>query len=413
MSRTIWIPTLLLICTPFLGCKLNQAQAPSSEPPKVDVSEPVAEPIASYEVFTGRTQAVNYADIRARVTGYLKEASFSEGEDVEENKVLFLIDPGPYEATLNQAKANLALQVAQLEYNERDYARMAAAFNKGGFSQDDVDKSRAALDTSKAAVRAADAAVRTAQINVDFTKVRAPFNGRISRRLVDPGTDVQADATIMASVVQMDPMYAYFDVDERTFLRIRELLPEGKVPADADAKLPVALGYANEAPENFSHIGKLKFGDNKVDPTTGTLRMWGIFDNHKRDLFSGLFIRVRMGIPIDPAEAKRWMYVSEAALGSDQGQKYLFVVRQETREDGSTHDVIDRVNVEVGQRKENVQGKPGILIAVKGLKGDEHIVVSNLQRVRKGTEVKVEKKEMPRAQTTAASLPANIHQASK
>jgi multidrug efflux pump subunit AcrA (membrane-fusion protein) len=206
----------------------------------------------------------------------------------------------------------------------------------------------------------------------------------------------------------MDPMYAYFDVDERTFLRIREFLPEGMVPADADAKLPVTLGFANEAPENFSHPGKLKFGDNKVDPTTGTLRMWGIFDNTKRDLFSGLFIRVRMGIPIEPAEANKWRFVSEAALGSDQGRKYLYVVKNETKDDGATHQIVDRIDVEVGQRQNG-------LIAVKGLRGDERVVVSNLQRIRPKTEVALpnEPVPMPRATTPATTVPANGAQGSK
>jgi RND family efflux transporter MFP subunit len=408
MSRAIWIPLLLLIGISFLGCKPNQPQTTSSDTPKVDVSLPVSAPIAKYEVFAGRTQAMSYADLRARVTGYLKEANFKEGADVKKDEVLFLIDPDPYVAVLNQAKANLDLQKAQLIYNDQDYQRNVAAYAKSAVSKDDLDKSYAALETSKAAVKAADAAVRTAQINVDYTKVRAPFSGRISRRLVDPGNDVQADVTVMVNLVQMDPMYAYFDVDERTFLRIREFLPAGMVPADADAKLPVTLGFANETPENFSHHGKLKFGDNKVDPATGTLRMWGIFENPKCDLFSGLFIRVRMGIPLDPADANKWHFVSEAALGSDQGRKYLYVVKQETKDDGSTHQIVDRIDVEVGQRQNG-------LIAVKGLTGDERVVVSNLQRIRPKTEVTVpnEPAPMPRATTPATTVPAKVAQGSK
>jgi RND family efflux transporter MFP subunit len=410
MSRAVWTPFMLLICIAFVGCKPNQPTSTESLP-KVDVSEPVPESVAKYEVFTGRTQAKSYADLRARVTGYLKEANFEEGEDVEKDKVLFLIDPDPYVAVLNQAKANLDLQKAQLIYNDQDYQRNVAAFAKGAVSKDDLDKAYAALETSKAAKKAADAAVLTAQINVDYTKIRAPFSGRISRRLVDPGNDVQADVTVMVNLVQMDPMYAYFDVDERTFLRIREFLPEGKVPVvpnGADEKLPVTLGFANEAPENFSHPGTLRFGDNKVDPTTGTLRMWGEFKNPKRDLFSGLFIRVRMGIPLDLAEANKWRFVSEAALGSDQGRKYLYVVKEETKDDGKTHHVVDRIDVEVGPRQNG-------LIAVKGLQGDERVVVSNLQRIRPKTEVAVPEMPvpMPRATTPATTVPAKVAQGSK
>jgi RND family efflux transporter MFP subunit len=402
MSRATWIPVLLLVSVPLLGCKQGQSQAPPPEPLKVDVSTPINEPISNYEVFTGRTQAYNYADVRARVTGYLWEARFKEGEDVKEGAVLFVVDPRPYDATLNQANANLELQKAQLKYNEADYNRQVDLRNKQAVSQDEVEKSGAARDTAQASVRSAEAAVRTAKLNRDFTEVLAPADSTIKRRQVDPGSLIQADNTIMASLVEMDKLYAYFDVDERTLLRFRHLLPEGKVPPEAAARLPVTLGFANEKPEEFSHAGELKFADNKVDPSTGTLRMWGIFQNPQRDLFSGLFVRVRMQIPMDAAETAKWKFVSEAALQSDQGQQYLYVVKQETRDDGQTHNVVVRVNVERGQRKDHVQGKEGTLIAVKGLKGDERVVVSNWQRVRPKTEVEPKEVDMPRS-TTATS----------
>src|SRR5262249_41813658 len=151
--------------------------------------------------------------------------------------------------------------------------------------------------------------------------------GRISRRLVDPGNDVIADNTVLASLVQLDKLYAYFDVDERTLLRINHLLPHGKIPPDAAKLLPVTLGLANEKPEAFSHEGVVEFADNKVDPTTGTLRMWGTFDNPNFDLKPGLFIRVRMGL----GAPRKALFVSEAALGSDQGRKFLYVVNGENK----------------------------------------------------------------------------------
>ncbi|HEY1860469.1 MAG TPA: efflux RND transporter periplasmic adaptor subunit [Gemmataceae bacterium] len=407
MCRALWIPTLFLLFAAVVGCKQNSSQQTSKELLNVDVSELVHEPIANYEVFTGRTQAISYADLRARVTGYLKEAYFKEGQDVKKDDVLFLIDPDPYDAALNQAKANLDLQKAQLYYNEQDFQRNEDLFAKLAVSKDDLDKARAARDTSKAAVKAAEATVRTAQINVDFTKVRAPFNGRISRRLVDPGNDVQADVTVMVNLVQIDPMYAYFDVDERTLLRIREYLPEGQVPAIAEGaaeKLPVALGYANEAPENFTHTGKLKFNDNKVDPNTGTLRMWGVFENPERDLFSGLFIRVRLGIPMDESEAKKWHFVSAEALSTDQGRQYLLVA---TEKDSKWFVGDQRKYVEVGQQKNG-------LVAVKGLKGDEKVVVNNLQRVRLKMEIAEPRLvPMPRRMTETTTLPVAIPQGSK
>jgi RND family efflux transporter MFP subunit len=401
MKRTTSLAILCMALTLILGCnRKDQAPSGSTELPKVDVSQPVEEPIKNYDVFTGRTQAVNYAEIRARVTGYLTEARFKDGQDVKKDDLLFVIDPRPYQLTLAQAKANLKFQQAQLVFNEADYRRTLDLFQKGAVSQEDFDKSRAARDTQKEQVNSARAAVDTAELNVKFTNVVAPFDGRISRRQVDPGTDILADSTVMASLVQMDPMYAYFDVDERTLLGIRDYLSEGKIPTDASKRFPVTLGFANQKPEEFSHPGELMFADNKLDASTGTMRMWGIFQNPKHDLYSGLFIRVKMEVPIDPNEAKKWLFVYEAALGSDQGRSYLFVVKKETKDDGTSHDVVARVDVEKGQRQDG-------LIAVKGLDGGERVIVSNIQRVRPKSEVQDpgEPKPMPRATTQANILP--------
>jgi len=401
MKRVIGLAILCAATCFFIGCtKQNQGPSGSTELPKVDVSTPVEEPIKNYDVFTGRTQTMEYTDIRARVTGYLVDVKFKEGQDVKKDDPLFIIDPRPYDLALAQAKANLKFQQAQLVFNEADYRRTQDLFETKSVSREDLDKSRAARDTQKAQVESSAVAVDTAELNVKFTKVIAPFNGRIGRRQVDPGTDIQADVTIMASLVRVDPLYAYFDVDERTLLEIRRFFPEGKIPEDAAAKFPVTLGFANQKPEEFSHPGELMFADNKLDPTTGTMRMWGIFQNPQHDLYSGLFIRVKMEIPIDAAEAKKWLFVSEAALSSDQGRKYLFVVKKETKDDGNYHHVVARVDVEVGQRQDG-------LIAVKGLEGGEWVVVSNIQRVRPKSEVADpgKPKPMPRATTQVKTIP--------
>jgi RND family efflux transporter MFP subunit len=408
MKRIAWRLALLTCGVAVVGCKQNHSQEPSAAPLTLDVSKPVAGAISNYEVFTGRTQALNYADIRARVNGYLKEANFKEGEDVKEGKVLFVIDPRPYDAALNQAKANLALQQAVLNYADRDYNRNVELIKTKSVSQDDFEKSLSAFETAKASVDAGRAAVKTAQLNVDFTQVTAPFSGRISRRQVDPGTDIQADVTVMASLVQTDELYAYFDVNERVLLQIRDLLQDGKVPPDAAEKFPVKLGFANEKPEDFSHEGTLKFADNRVDPATGTLRMWGVFKNPKHDLYSGLFIRVRMTLPMSEEDAKKWLFVSEEALGTEQERKYLYVVKKVTADDGKPMLVTDRIYVEVGQRQDRVAGKEGTLIAVKGLKGDELVVVGNWQRLRPKMEVKATNLgEMPRKMTAANPPPVN------
>jgi RND family efflux transporter MFP subunit len=385
------------MCVPVgaLGCNGSSQPTGQAKPPEVEVSTLVADSLTDFEVFTGHTQALLNVDIRAHVTGYLDQALFKEGDDVKKDDVLFVIDQRPFQAALNQAKANLAQQQAQLTYNQRDYERNVNLRPTGAASQDDLDKSLAARDVAQAAVGAAQAAVETAQLNLNYTKVLAPFSGRISRRQVDPGNLVQADNTVMASLVQLDPLYAYFDVNERSLLRLRDLLPEGKIPSDAAQRFPVTLGLANEDALSFSHKGAVKFTDNKVDPSTGTLRIWGTFDNPKHDLYPNLFIRVRMGI----GEPRPALFVAEVALGSDQGRKYLYVVNEETQEDGTKRSVIARVDVEIGQRKN------GRIAIERGLSGNERVVVKGLQLVKPQQEVVAKLVPMPRATTPPTTLP--------
>jgi RND family efflux transporter MFP subunit len=382
---------ILLLFFAAAGCGDKSTQPQSNGPPTVEVSLPISDTLTNYEFFTGRTQAINSVELRSRVTGYLEKAPFREGEDVKKGDVLFVIQQKPFEEALKQAKATRNQQKAQLTYNEANYKRNQGLFEKGNgvISREELEQSRAARDGSQAAVEAAEAAIQIAQQNFDWTVIKAPFSGRISRRLVDPGNDVITDNTMLASLVQLDPLYAYFDVDERTLLHIGSLLPEGKVPLDPEVaakQFPVMLGMANEKPEDFSHKGVLKFADNKVEPTTGTLRMWGIFENHQLDLKPGLFIRVRMGI----GEPRPALFVAEAALGSDQGRQYLFVVNDQNK--------IAYTPVIVGQRKNG-------LIAVSGLEGGERVVVNNLQAVKAQMEVEPKSVPMPKAKGQTTTTP--------
>jgi RND family efflux transporter MFP subunit len=395
MCRRAWKLFSSLALITVLGCGDKSAQLPPSKNPEVEVSKPIKDTLTNYEFFQGRTQAINSVDLRSRVTGYLAEAPFKEGEDVKKNDVLFIIQQKPFKDALRQATASRDQQKAQLVYNEANYKRNLELYKKSGggaVSENDVEQSRSSRDASKASVEAAEAAIEIAKQNLDWTEIRAPFDGRVSRRLVDPGNDVITDNTILASLVQLNPLYAYFDVDERTLLQIGHQFPEGKIPYNAADLFPVTLGLANEKPEDFSHPGILKFADNKVEPTTGTLRMWGIFENSKYDLKPGLFIRVRMGIG-KPQES--W-FVAEAALGSDQGRQYLYLVNSEKNEDGTTKEVVAYFPVEVGQRKNG-------LIAVKGVNRDltpeDRIVVKGLQTIRPKISVEPKLVDMPRAQS--------------
>jgi RND family efflux transporter MFP subunit len=384
-----WLPLLLLCVAAAGGCNRTQSKQVEAKPPEVEVATPVADTIRDFEVFTGRTQSINFVDLRSRVTGYLDKVNFEEGEDVKAGQKLFVLKLESFEADLRRAKATLTQMETQLTYAEQDYQRNLVLRAQGANTADDLQKSQANRDTASSGVQVARAALDISQQNLDWATITAPFSGRISRRLVDPGNDVIADNTILASIAQMDPLYAYFDVDERTLLRIRGMFPEGKVPKEAAQKLPITLGLANEKPDKFHHNGKLLFADNRVDANTGTLRLWGTFSNAERDLYPGLFIRVRMAI----GEPKKALFVSEAALGSDQGRKFLYVVDSENK--------IKRVPVEVGHRK---NGRIAIDPEMSELKDDDRVVVTGLQLVRPKQEV-VPKvlSEMPRVKDVVES----------
>jgi multidrug efflux system membrane fusion protein len=393
--RGCLLALLLPAALMLIGCGHGQPKPEEAAPPEVMVSRPIREYLVSSEVFTGRTQAVNHVDLRARVTGYLdklyvgKDADadsgmkvIKEGGDVKKGDVLFVLQQKPFVDAVTQAKNNLEQLKIQREFNRRDLARNQSSGT--GVSPTDLDRAETAYRTSNNQVAAAEAALALAQQNLDWATIKAPFDGRIGKRLVDRGNDVKADDTILASIEQIDPLYAYFDVDERTALRLSELLEDGMVPPDAAEKFEVKLGLANERPENFAHRGTLLFADNKIDPGTGTLRMWGVFENPRHDLKSGMFIRVRMGL----GEPQEWQCIAETALQSDQGRKYVYVVGDDNK--------VMYTRVEPGQRKDG-------LIAVKGLKGGERVVVDGLQRARPQMEVTPKEVPMPRATDETAA----------
>jgi multidrug efflux system membrane fusion protein len=354
------------------------------------VSAPVKDRIINYEVFIGRTQAVNRVDLRARVTGYLDKVyvgradggeegerpTIREGSDVKKGQVLFVLQEKPFRDALTQAEKNLESLTTQRDFNKRTSDRMRAG--GVGVSPTDLDVAETAYRTSESQVAAARAAVALARQNLDWATIRAPFDGRIGKRLVDRGNDVKAEETILATIEQIDPLYAYFDVDERTTLRIADLLEDGQVPPDAARQFPLTLGLANEKPENFAHAGTLDFADNRVDPSTGTLRMWGLFENKKHELKSGMFVRVRVGV----GEPQETLFVAESALNSDQGRKFVYVIDDDNK--------VVYKQVEPGQRKDG-------LIAVKGVKEGDRVVVDGLQRVRAQMVVAPREVPMPRA----------------
>jgi RND family efflux transporter MFP subunit len=359
---------LLLSGLAACGCD-NSAQKPAAPPvQEVEAGLPVMQQVVDYVDFTGQTVAMKSVDVRARVSGYLEKVKFREGFEVQEGEELFLIDPRTYEAEKNRAEATLAQNRAHLERLTKDFRRAEELLAKKAISQSDYDQTAGDHKEAEANVQTAQAALRLAELNVAFTKVTSPISGRISRQNIDPGNLVVADNTILTTVVSLDPIYAYFDVDEGTTLRFRRLLEAGKVKSARDAKSPVYLGLADEG-DKYPHEGTITFVDNRLDPSTGTLCLRGMFDNHMKFLAPGMFVRVR--VPI--GERHRAILAAERAIGSDQGQKFLYVLNDKNQ-------VVYR-EVQTGALQN------GMRVIESGLAPDERFIINGLQRVKAGDTV--------------------------
>ncbi len=369
-------------CLGATGCARAPAEAPPAPPTPVAVSYPVEREVTDYADFTARIAAVDSVEVRSHVWGYLQKVNFKEGDLVKKDDVLFEIDPRPYQATLNQAKAKVAQDEAQLRFDEAEYQRNLQLVGSGAVSHSEMDRSTAARGVDLANVAADKAAVATNELNLQYTKVTAPVSGRVSRYNVTVGNLIQSGdqggGTLLTIIVSVDPMYAYFDVDEYIIQRLRKLMREGKFElgkATDETVVPVSLGLATE--EAFPHQGSIDFSDNQVNPKTGTLSVRGVFPNKDEALSPGFFARVR--VPISPPH--KALLVSERALDNDQGQKILYVVNDK-------NEVVSRP-VRLGQMHE------GLRAIEDGLKPGERVIVNGLQQVRAGTTVEPKLKPMP------------------
>jgi len=279
----------------LVGCENAKPPIAPTKPAVVLVSQPVSDEIVDYEEFTGRTDAFQFVEIRARVTGYLDKILFKDGSDVEEGAQLFLIDPRPYQAEVDRAEAAVIQSEAHRNTADANHRRAVTLFNRGVMSREEFDRITGDFEEAKAAVGIAKANRDRAKLDLGFTRVNAPISGRVSRRQVDIGHLVQADMTILTTIVKLDPMYVYFDIDERTMLRLRRLLASDQIRSLQEAEVPVLVGLSDES--DFPHHGTINFSDNKVDSGTGTLRIRGIIANPKpRILSPGMFVRIRLPI---------------------------------------------------------------------------------------------------------------------
>ncbi|MGB7931928.1 MAG: efflux RND transporter periplasmic adaptor subunit [Gammaproteobacteria bacterium] len=353
-------------------------------PPPVKVARPVVRPVTDYLELTGSASAVASVNLVARVPGYLQSVNFRDGSIVNQGDLLFVIEPETYEADVKLAKATLAQQQAQLTRNSAEYDRQLRLVKQSASSQANLEKWLADRNSAAAAVDQARANLDIAKINLGYTKVTAPFTGRIGRHLVDTGNLVGTPSpTTLATIEQIEPIDVYFNVDEPDVLRIHAMIRRrGPGPADL-GRVPVYAGLQTE--KGYPHEGRLDFIDTGLDPSTGTLQVRAVFPNSDHMLLPGVFVRVR--VPVE--QNKQALLVSNRALGVDQTGSYLLVVNAD--------DVVEQRVVETGALVD------GLRVISKGLTKSDRVVVEGLQRATPGTKVTVTLADA----TTTKPLPAS------
>lgn len=422
-GRWALIGTLGLLVVVVGGCGQGKKAEQSKKPVEVVATTPITDQVTDYQDFTGHIESYRSIDIRARVDGYVTETPFTEGAVVEEGQVLFKIDPRPYEAAVEAAEAQLASAKAQLEaaraqidVNEAGlklarivYARAKASGS--GVSHLELDQSMAQqrvteanlklatanLGSARASLGTAEANLATARLNLMWTTVKVPHDPsdcpegkkkshyRVSRYNIDPGNVVQKDMTILTTLVIENPTYAYFDVDERSYLRLVNDVSSGASNWFSETSFPVLIRLAHE--DDYTHMGEVDFRDNRLNANTGTLRMRGKFQNATGILKSGLFVRVRLPI----GKPTPSLLIPDEALMSDQGRKNVYVLKRDKDEEGNLIDKVEYRAVTLGQSIK------GLRVIKDGLAEGDRVIVAGMQKVRPGAVVRVKMETPPEA----------------
>jgi RND family efflux transporter MFP subunit len=356
------------------GCGQKNAYVPPP-PPKVVVAQPVQQPVTRYIELTGNTQAINVVDLEARVQGFLEQINYTDGDLVKKGKVLFVIQRNTYQAQLEQAKAALASNQAAQINAKIQYDRQVTLQAKDVSTAAKLDDAKQQLDQAIANIEGAKANVQLAEINLGYTEVAAPFDGIATRHLVDIGALVgYAGPTKLASVVQIDPIYVYFNVSETIVLQVKEgLAKQGKKRLDIPA-IPVEIGLQTET--GYPHKGRLNYVSPQVDPSTGTLEVRAIFENKDHALMPGLFVRVR----IPARHLDKGILVDDTAISTSQIGDYVLVVGKDN--------TVEQRQVKLGQ----LDGQ--LRVIDSGLSGDEWVIIDGLQRAVPGNKVDPQKKTM-------------------
>jgi RND family efflux transporter MFP subunit len=366
------------------GCNSQHPAADGPPPPEVTVSKPEQKEVENWDEFTGQTAAVNLVNISARVSGYIVNIPFKEGDIVHKGDLLYQIDPRPYQAAYDQAVGQLKVAQANQQYQGATFNRDAKLIKTGVISNEDYDLALSNKAQADAQIVADEASVESAKLNLDFTRVTSPIDGRVGHQLVNIGNLVQADSTQLTTVVSIDPMYAYFSVDELAALRYQRLVRDGELATYQHAKVPVYLQLQDEI--GFPHEGTIDFANNSFDSSTGTILIRGSFPNQDGLLTPGAFVRVRV------ASSPKFeaLLVADRAIGSDQGQSYVYV--------------IDSKNVVASRRITTGQIVDGLRVVKSGLDADDVVIINGTLKAGPGNPVKPIKGSMEQFTSNDTSL---------
>jgi multidrug efflux system membrane fusion protein len=363
-------PLIPLLALALSACGDKPPPPAAAAAPPVTVAQPVKRTVTDWDEFTGRFVAVEDVQCRARVGGFVNSVEFRDGAIVRAGDLLYVIDSRPFEAVAEQADGQLSDARAKAELAKRDLDRGLSLVQTSAVSEQVVDQRRQALQAAHAAETIAEGALKAAKLNIEFTHVIAPITGRASRHLVSAGNLVQGSegsSTLLTSIVSLDPIYIYFDVDEATYQRNSKLWFEGKRPSSRDTPNPVQVTLTGETKP--SHEGKMDFIDNRLDVSTATLRSRAVIPNQDLSILPGQFARVRL-IGSSPYEA---LLVPDAAIATDQSRKIVFVVKEDN--------TVEAKPVVLGPLDE------GLRVVREGLKAEDRVIVDGLQRARVGAKV--------------------------
>lgn len=353
------------------GCR-KAGSIPQRPPTAVTASQPVKREIIDRDEYPGRLEAVDMVEIRARVSGYLQSVHFKDGAEVKKGDLLMVIDPRPYQAELDRAKALVEQAVTRQQLASAERERAERLLKSRAVSEEEADTRGKAEVEAQAMTHSAEAMVEMAKLNLEYTSIQAPISGRIGRKLITEGNLVngnQGQATLLATIVSLDPIYCYFDPDERAVLNYQKMAREGAGENFEGGKVPCELRLANE--QGYPHKGRLEFTDNQISPTTGTLRMRGLFENPgpNRILQPGFFCQIR----IPASSPYTALLIPDEAVGTDQERKFVYVL--------TAQNTVDYRPLQLGPVVD------GMRVVRSGLQPDDWVVVNGLTTLQPGAKV--------------------------